>query len=121
LEIKSYIERAFGYNLNTSWETLNQTYTWDSSCQGTAPQAISCFLQSINFEDAILKAVSIGGDSDTLACITGGIAEAYYANIPQPLIDRTQRMFPKEFFTILKEVRDKTAYGNLSPNPETLL
>lgn len=73
-EIKEYIESRYGYDLNASWEYLNETCEWDSSCQGTVPQAIVCFLESTDFEDAIRKAVSVGGDSDTLACITGGIA-----------------------------------------------
>lgn len=77
----------------------------------SVPEAIICFLESDSFEDAIRKAVSIGGDSDTLACITGGIAEAYYAFIPQEMINRTVRVFPKIFNKILDEFRTRTEYG----------
>lgn len=77
-EIRSYIESRFGYDLHRTWEQLHPVYGWDSSCQGTVPEAMIAFLDSTDFEDAIRKAVSLGGDSDTLACITGGIAEAYW-------------------------------------------
>ena len=81
-EIKDYISTKYGYDLDRSSEFLNKTYDWDSSCQGTVPEAIIAFLESTDFEDAMRKAVSMGVDSDTLACITGGIAEAYYREIP---------------------------------------
>lgn len=117
-EIKDYIETRFGYDLNLSWEHLNRTYTWDSSCQGTVPEAIICFLESTDYEDSIRKAVSIGGDSDTLACINGGIAEAYYASIPEHMLERTVAAFPNVFNTIIDEMESRTAYGKRVPNPE---
>ena len=110
-EIKSYIANKYCYDLDRTWEYLNRTYSWHSSCQRTVPEAIICFLESDSFEDAIRKAVSIGGDSDTLASITGGIAEAYYAFIPQAMIDRTVKVFPKIFNKTLDEVRNRTVYG----------
>lgn len=84
-KIRKYISGRFGYDLGRSWEELHRTYGWDSSCQGTVPEAIICFLESEDFEDAIRKAVAIGGDSDTLACITGGIAEAFYGPLSRPM------------------------------------
>lgn len=117
-EIKEYVATRYGYDLNRSWEFLNRTYDWDSSCQGTVPEAIICFLESKDFEDAIRLAVSIGGDSDTLACITGGIAEAYYADLPEIMVKQTEKSFPHEFFSILDEMRKTTAYGQKVPNPE---
>lgn len=74
------------------------------------PQALICFLDSENFEDAIRKAVSLGGDSDTLACITGGMAEAYYKKIPKSMADRTKVHFPRIFTKILDEMYEHTAY-----------
>ena len=74
---------------------------------------IIALLDSTNFEDAIRKAVSLGGDSDTLACITGGIAEAYYKEIPWRIADPVINMLPKWFKMILEEVRKKTEYGKL--------
>ena len=88
-EIKEYIETKYGYDLSRTWEYLNRTYDWDSSCQGTVPEAMIAFLESNDFEDAIRKAVSMGGDSDTLSCITGGIAEAFYKEIPAHMIEPT--------------------------------
>ncbi|MDS1030880.1 ADP-ribosylglycohydrolase family protein [Bacillota bacterium LX-D] len=86
IEIKNYIEEKFKYNLNESIESIRTWYTYDVSCQGSVPQAIIAFLESNNFEDAIRNAISIGGDSDTIACITGAIAEAYYKNIPETIM-----------------------------------
>lgn len=110
-EIKSYIESKYGYDLNRTWEYLNKTYDWDSSCQGTVPEAMIAFLESCDFEDAIRKAVSMGGDSDTLACITGGIAEAFYKEIPAHMIDPTQKPFPPIFHKILDAMKLKTHYN----------
>lgn len=77
------------------------------------PQAVIAFLDSTNFEDAIRKAVSLGGDSDTLACITGGISEAYYKEIPWHIAEPVLYMLPNGFKMILDEVRKKTGYGKL--------
>ena len=109
-EIKLYIETKYGYDLNRTWEYLNKTYDWDSSCQGTVPEAIIAFLESDSFEDAIRKAVSMGGDSDTLACITGGIAEAFYKEIPDYMIEASQKKFPPVFHKILDAMKQTTTY-----------
>jgi ADP-ribosylglycohydrolase len=82
VEIKGYIEKTFNYNLSRPFTEIWQTYRYNESCQETVPEAITAFLVSRDFEDAIRKAVSLGGDSDTLACITGGIAEAFYGGVP---------------------------------------
>ena len=110
-EIKEYIETKYGYDLDRTWEYLNQSYGWKSSCQETVPEAIIAFLESDSFEDAIRKAVSIGGDSDTLACITGGIAEAFYKEIPEYMIETTQRVFPPIFHKILNYMQTQTCYA----------
>lgn len=113
-EIKEYIETKYEYDLDRTWEYLNQRYGWKSSCQETVPEAIIAFLESNSFEDAIRKAVSMGGDSDTLACITGGIAEAYYREIPEEMVEATKRVFPPIFHKLLDMLKLKTAYGNMS-------
>ena len=110
-EIKEYIETAFGYDLNRTWEYLNLRYGWKSSCQETVPEAIIAFLVSDSFEDAIRKAVSMGGDSDTLASITGGIAEAFYREIPNEMVEATQRVFPPIFHKLIDAMRLRTCYG----------
>lgn len=112
-EIREYISSQFGYELSKNWEYWHPIYKWESSCQGTVPQAIIAFLDSDSFEDAIRKAVSLGGDSDTLACITGGIAEAYYNEIPAYMVERTTEQFPDVFKKLLSALRERTPYGDL--------
>lgn len=77
LEIRDHINQHY-YSMNFTLDSIRDNYEFDESCQGTVPQAIMSFLESTGFEDAIRNAISIGGDSDTLAAITGSIAEAYY-------------------------------------------
>ena len=108
-----YISSKYGYDLERTYEFLNRTYGWDSSCQGTVPEAIIAFLESEDFEDAIRKAVSMGGDSDTLACITGGIAEAYYKTIPENIATPVWNNLPESLREIVKEVSEKTPYGSV--------
>ena len=79
-EIKQEIEKRFGYNLNRTVASLVETYQFDVSCQGSVPEAIICFLESKDIEDCIRTAISIGGDSDTIASMAAAIAEAYYQN-----------------------------------------
>ena len=80
---------------------IRPVYRFDESCQGTLPESITAFLESTGFEDAIRKAISIGGDSDTIACITGGIAEAYYG-IPNDIAQQAYRYLPHEFIEIIE-------------------
>ena len=77
LEIRDYVNEHY-YPMNFTLDGIRDSYRFNETCQDTVPQAIMAFLESISFEDAIRNAISIGGDSDTLAAITGGIAEAYY-------------------------------------------
>ena len=81
-QIKSYIKTTFNYNLETN---LEQVESADVSCAGSVPQAIIAFLESTDFEDAIRNAIFIGGDSDTIACIAGGIAQAFYQSVPDAI------------------------------------
>lgn len=77
-EIRDYIERTFGYNLHRTCDDIRPAYQFDETCQGACPEAIIAFLDSHDYESAIRLAVSLGGDSDTIACMAGGIAAAYY-------------------------------------------
>ena len=104
LEIRDYIV-ANQYKIDFTLDSIRPTYSFDVSCQGSVPQAFEAFFESTGFEDAIRNAISIGGDSDTIAAITGGVAEAYYG-IPIDLrrhaltfLDRTQLDLLKEFET----------------------
>ena len=81
-EIRAYIENQFNYDLSKHIDEIRPTYQFNESSQDTVPQAIRAFLDSTDFEDAIRNAISLGGDSDTLACITGGIAQAFYVGVP---------------------------------------
>lgn len=76
--IKQHIEEVFGYHLSTPLDVIRETYEFDVSCQGSVPQSIVAFLESTSFEDAVRNAISLGGDADTMACIAGGIADAYW-------------------------------------------
>ena len=93
-EIKQYVEQTFGYDLNRTCDEIRPTYHHVETCQETVPEAIIAFLESVSFEDALRNAVSLGGDSDTLACITVGIAEAFYG-MPQELRDETLKRLPE--------------------------
>ena len=86
--IKTEIEDRFGYGLDEPLDRLRPHYHFDVSCQGTVPPAIRAFLESESYEDAVRKAISLGGDSDTLACITGGIAHAFYRDLPPGIVDK---------------------------------
>ena len=79
---RQYVEQTFGYDLSCTCDEIRPYYCHVETCQQTVPEAIIAFLESTGFEDALRNAVSLGGDSDTLACITGGIAEAFYG-MPQ--------------------------------------
>ena len=90
-QIKYDIETSFGYDLNRTLDEIRPTYEFSATCQLTVPEAIIAFLESENFEDCLRKAISIGGDSDTIACMACSIAEAYYGleNIPENLLQGT--------------------------------
>ncbi|MDD3411936.1 MAG: ADP-ribosylglycohydrolase family protein [Eubacteriales bacterium] len=85
--MKYWIEGHLGYDLSKTLDEIRPSYQFNETCQGTVPQAITAFLESTDFEDAIRNAISLGGDSDTLAAITGSIAEAAYG-IPQWIKDK---------------------------------
>ena len=109
-EIKDYISTKYGYNLNRTCDEIRPVYDWDSSCQGTVPEAMVAFFDSTDFESAIRLAVSLGGDSDTLACITGGIAEAFYKEITNDVALKIWELLPNDFKAILKEMEQRSDY-----------
>lgn len=115
-EIREYISSKYGYNLNRTCEEIRPVYDWDSSCQGTVPEAMVAFFDSTDFESAIRLAVSLGGDSDTLACITGGIAEAFYKEIPDDIALKIWGLIPDDFKDIFGKMEAQTSYRL----PETL-
>lgn len=106
-EIKTQISRRFGYDLSRTCDEIRPTYSFNETCQETVPEAIIAFLESTDFESAIRLAVSLGGDSDTLACITGSIAEAFYG-IPKWMKDQMRAMLPKDFLKVIDEVERRS-------------
>jgi len=102
-DIKEFIEKQFGYNLSRKLDDIRPVYTFDVSCQGSVPEAIIAFLKSTSFEDSIRLAVSIGGDTDTVACINGGIAHAFYGHIDKKLETFIRGKLTKEMLDVLDE------------------
>jgi ADP-ribosylglycohydrolase len=101
--IRIEITSRFGYDLSSTLDQIRPSYHFDESCQGTVPPAIIAFLESDDFEDAIRKAVSLGGDADTLAAITGSIAEAFYGGVPEKIIAEIKTRLPDELWeSVLK-------------------
>ena len=101
-DIKAYVEREFAYDLSQTCDEIRPTYRHVESCQETVPQAVTAFLESTDFEDALRTAVSLGGDSDTLAAITGSIAEAFYG-VPEELKQECRARLTPELAEILQE------------------
>lgn len=99
-EIKEYTQTLFDYDLSRSCDAIRPTYHHDESCQRTVPEAIIAFLESTGFEDAIRNAVSLGGDCDTLTCITGSIAEAFYG-VPEYLKQECRKRLPRDMKEVL--------------------
>lgn len=81
-EIRAWIVKRAGYDLSRTCDQIRPSYRFNATCQETVPEALTAFLESTDFEDAIRLAISLGGDSDTLACITGSVAEAFYGGVP---------------------------------------
>lgn len=86
-EIQAAIETRFGYDLHRDLDAVRTVYAYNESCQQTVPEALIAALQSTDFEDALRNAVSLGGDSDTLTCITGAVAEALYGGVPAAIAE----------------------------------
>ncbi len=99
-EVENYIKSHY-YSLDFNLEELRHNYTFTSKAKNSVPQALFCFFQSTDFENAIRTAISIGGDTDTIASITGALAEAYY-KVPEKLKKHIQETLPKEDYDLLK-------------------
>jgi ADP-ribosylglycohydrolase len=102
-EIKAYVERTFDYDLAEPLDEIRKHYRFEVTCPGSVPQAIRAFLESTGFENTIRKAVSIGGDSDTIACMAGGIAQAFYGGIPQEIEDKVRSVLAQRLNKVLAE------------------
>jgi ADP-ribosylglycohydrolase len=98
--IKNEIVKRFGYDFSRTVEQIRPLYAFDVSCQGTVPEAIISFLEAHSFEDAVRNAISLGGDSDTLACITGAVAEAYYGPLAPDIRNKIKGSLPPDLLSI---------------------
>jgi len=102
-EIREFVQEQFGYNLNRTIADIRTTYEFDVSCQGSVPEAITAFLEAEDYEDTIRLAISLGGDADTLACIAGGIAGAFYGGVPEPIANRAWELLDDRLRNVVTE------------------
>ena len=107
VQIRERISDMFGYDLDRTLDSIRPGYSFDVSCQGTVPEAIIAFLESENYEDAVRNAISLGGDSDTLGCITGGIAEAFYGGVGDDIEKEVQERLTPDLLRIVQAFRGK--------------
>ena len=106
-EIRGYIQDKFGYFLDETLADIRPTYHFDVSCQGSVPQSIIAFLESSSYEDAVRNAISLGGDADTMACIAGGIAEAFYGGVPPEIRTRTLELLDERLRRVVEEFAEQ--------------
>jgi len=105
--IKTDIEARFGYNLQRTLDEIRPDYLFDETCQGSVPEAILAFTESQDFEHAIRLAISLGGDADTLAAITGGIAQAFYGELPPLLVAEARKRLPAAMLRVIDEFNER--------------
>jgi ADP-ribosylglycohydrolase len=109
-EIKDYISKRFKYDLNRTCDQIRPSYRFEVSCQKSVPESIIAFLDSKDYESTLRLAVSLGGDSDTQACIAGGIAEAFYG-IPDDIIIEAAKYIPRYFKETILRMAENSAYN----------
>ena len=109
-DIKNYVEQRYGYDLSRTLEDIRPGYHHVETCQESVPEAITAFLESTGYEDAVRKAVSLGGDSDTQAAIAGSIAQAFYGEIPLEMLVGALKRLPPALLDIVKTWHD-AGYG----------
>ncbi len=118
--IKQEISQRFNYNLDRTLNEIRPNYYFKIACKESVPESIIAFLESNDFESAIRNAVSLGGDSDTMACIAGGIAEAFYRKIPKEIIHEVKQRLPDEFLTIIEKFQTMSTTDAHSPTSNTI-
>lgn len=101
--IRRTIEREYGYDLSRTVDDIRPYYVFDETCQKTVPEAITCALESTSFEDAVRNAISLGGDSDTLAAIAGSIAEALHS-VPRDLVEKAKQYLPLDIYEVMERL-----------------
>jgi ADP-ribosylglycohydrolase len=105
-DIKSYIEKEFGYDLNRTTEEIRPDYQFETTCDKSVPESIICFLEGTDFMDTVVRAISLGGDTDTMACMAGNIAAATMP-VPEDIAKGCYETLPLELREILDEWNSK--------------
>ncbi|HWQ45647.1 MAG TPA: ADP-ribosylglycohydrolase family protein [Longilinea sp.] len=100
VDLRLELAERFGYDLTRTTDQIRPGYAFNETCQATVPEALTAFFESTSFEHALRLAVSLGGDSDTLACITGGIAQAFYQGVPEEIEMEVRSRLPKKLVSI---------------------
>lgn len=103
--IRDEITGRFGYELSRSVDEIRSHYRFDESCQGTVPESLICFLDGMDFEDTVRNAVSLGGDADTMACIAGAVAEAFWGGVPEAIAGEALYAVPRPLRGVVAEFR----------------
>lgn len=106
-DVRRQLEAQFGYDLSTTLDEIRPDYRFSESCMETVPQALIAFLESTSYEDAVRNAISLGGDADTLACITGSIAEAFYGGVPEEIVSSSKELLDDRLATVVNEFRER--------------
>jgi ADP-ribosylglycohydrolase len=113
--IKTEIQQRFGYDLERSLDAIRPGYFLDVSCQGSVPESLIAFLESTDYESAVRNVISLGGDADTMACIAGGVAQAFYGAVPRQIADEVRKRLPGDLLSALE--RFERRYGVAGGNP----
>lgn len=103
--IRDFLQQRIGYDMQRSLEQIRPGYGFDVSCAGSVPEAMLCFLEAEDFEDALRNAVSLGGDSDTQACIAGAVAEAFFGGVPEHIEQAAVARLDDNLLVVLREWR----------------
>ncbi|HET6386750.1 MAG TPA: ADP-ribosylglycohydrolase family protein [Armatimonadota bacterium] len=110
-EIHAFVTERFAYDLGTPLTEIRPTYRFNVTCQGSVPQAMRAFLESVDFESAIRLAVSLGGDADTQASIAGAIAEPFYGGVPKPIADAVLAIVDDRMHPTIQRFRERYIDG----------
>jgi ADP-ribosylglycohydrolase len=105
--IRKEIEDRFNYDLQRTVEEIRPSYRFDVSCQGSVPESIIAFLDSDDYVTTVKNAISLGGDADTMACIAGGIAQAFYKIIPAAIVEEAREKLAKDLQTVVDQFNEK--------------
>ena len=113
--IRTEIIGRLVYDLSATLDEIRPSYFFDETCPGTVPQAITAFLESDDYEDAIRKTISLVCDADTLAAITGSITEVFHGGVPQNIVEQVRKLVPVELWNLIEEFRQKYLLLGIHP------